>query len=72
MAVADEKTVATYVRQFDQAFFMIENLREFVQTLPAPNENGVIPGVDYGFVNGIGKIHELLEQACEIADELSE
>lgn len=70
--VADEATVQRYAKQHAELVAMLENLMEFVSTMPAPNENAIIPGVDYGYVGDVGRIHEFVKQASDIAYEMSE
>lgn len=70
MSIKDEKTVQRYATQHWQMIAMLENLQEFVSTMPAPDENANIPNVDYGYTGDVGRIHELLKQANDIAYEL--
>ena len=70
--VSDEKTVQRYAQQHSEMLAMLDNLKEFVASMPAPDENAVIPGVDYGYVGEVGRIHELLKQASDFAYEMTE
>ena len=72
MSVKHEKTVQRYATQHAQMIAMLENLQEFVSTMPAPDENGDIPGVDYGYTGSVGRIHELLKEANDVAYEMGE
>jgi hypothetical protein len=72
MSVRHEETVQRYATQHAQMIAMLENLQEFVSTMPAPDENCNIPGVDYGYTGSVGRIHELLKQASDVAYEIGE
>ena len=72
MAVTDERTVQRYARQHAQLIAMLKNLQEFVETMPAPDEDGNIPNVYYCYTGSVGRIHELLVQASDVAYELSD
>jgi len=72
MTVRNEKTVQLYAKQYFDLLAMLENLQEFVSTMPAPDENGDIPSVDYGYTGSIGHMWELLRQASDVAYELSD
>ena len=72
MAVDDEITVQRYATQHSQMLAMLNSLAEFVGTMPAPDENGNIPGVDYGYVGDVARIHGLLKQANDLAYEVTE
>ena len=72
MSVKHEETVQRYAAQHAQMIAMLENLQEFVSTMPAPDENGNIPNVDYGYTGSVGHIHELLKQANDAAYEMHE
>jgi len=72
MAVRNKTTVERYVQHHAELTAMLENLLEFVATMPAPDENGDIPCVDYGYTGSVGHIHELVKQASDIAYEMTE
>lgn len=72
MAVKDIKTVERYAQQHAEMIAMLENLNEFISTMPAPDENACIQGVNYGYTGDVGRIHELLKQASDIAYEMTE
>ena len=72
MAVKDIKTVERYAQHYAEMIAMLENLNKFISTMPAPDENACIKGVDYGYTGDVGRIHELLKQAFDIAYEMTE
>ncbi len=69
--VGDEKTVQRYIIQREHMLDMLDNLLEFVETMPAPDEDGNIPNVDYGYTGSVGRIWEMIKQASDIADDMS-
>lgn len=70
--VSDYATVEAYSRKYAEMCAMIENINEFIATMPAPDEDGIIRGVDYGYIGDVGRIHEALKQASDLTYELSE
>ena len=72
MAVKDFSTVEAYAKQHSEMLAMLENLAEFIATMPAPDEDGIIRGVDYGYTGDVGRIHGLLKDASGIAYEMGE
>jgi hypothetical protein len=72
MTVKDIATVERYAKQHSELLAMLENLMEFVATMPAPDENAEIQGVDYGYTGSVGHIHELIKQASDHAYEMTE
>lgn len=70
--ITDEKTVQRYAKHHAQMIGMLENLSEFVATMPAPDENGNVPGIDYCYIGDVARIHGALKHASDIAYELSE
>lgn len=71
MSVKHQPTVEAYVRQHAAITMALENLKEFVDTMPAPDENGHIPNVDYGYTGSTGCLFELLTEAMRVADAMS-
>jgi hypothetical protein len=69
--ISDTNTVLHYCHQHAELMGMLANIQEFVATMPAPNENGEIKNIDYGYIGSIDHIHSLLCEASEIADEMS-
>jgi hypothetical protein len=72
MAVKDAKTISSYARQHAEMVAMLENLAEFVASMPAPEDDGnSIENIDYGYTGSVDHIHSLLTQASETVDEMS-
>lgn len=71
MSVKHAPTVQRYSRQRDQLVAMLENLREFVGTMPSPDDSQSIHGVDYGYTGDVGQIHELVKRASDVADAMT-
>ena len=69
MAIRDKATVDRYVRMHAEILAALENLQEFVETMPAPVD-GCIPNVDYTFTGDVGRIHEAISEAARISDGL--
>jgi hypothetical protein len=69
MTIKDTKTVDNYCSQVMELRGLIENLSEFINTLPAPDEDHNIQGMNYCHAGSIGHIHSLLVAASEHADE---
>lgn len=46
----------------------IENLQEFFGSMPAPSEDGGIPGVDKHFLFHLGQIRSRLAEICKVID----
>lgn len=68
--ISDENTVQQYATQHAQMVLMLENLQEYVGTMPAPDEDGNIPGVDYGYIGDVGRVHALLKEASDLVYEM--
>ena len=72
MTVKDPTTVHRYCEQHSQLLAMLKNIEEFVATMPAPDENENIPGVDYGYTGEVGRLHAILKEASDLTYEMSE
>lgn len=74
MSVKHEETVQQYANHHSEMVAMLENLSEFVATMPAPDENMELhgQGIDYGYTGDVARIHSLLKQANDIAYEMTE
>jgi hypothetical protein len=68
--ISDKKTVDQYCRQHSELMAALEKLQEFVATMPAPDENGVLHNIDYGYTGSINRIHTLISEAIEHACEM--
>ena len=71
MAIKDEATVERYAMQHAQMIAMIDNLKEFIDSMPAPNEHHEIANVNYGYTGDVARIHESLQAASDLAYELT-
>jgi hypothetical protein len=70
-AVKDAATIAAYVQHHAMLVNALANLTEFVNSMPAPDENGNLPGVDYGYTGSTACMVEHLAEATRIADAMS-
>ena len=70
--VSDFETVEAYARRYGEMCAMIESINKFIATMPAPDEDGIVRGVDYGYIGDVGRVHELLRQASDLTYEMSE
>jgi hypothetical protein len=72
MSVKHKPTVAAYVANHADAIAVLQNLLEFVESCPAPDENGELHGggIDYGYTGSFGQFVQHLRDAAEIADEM--
>lgn len=69
MTIKNPSIVEKYAQQVMEIRGVIENLEEFVSSLPAPDENENIPGMDYGHLGTIDHVHTLLTEAFEAIAE---
>lgn len=46
----------------------IANLQEFFVSMPAPSENGGVPGVDKHYMFHLGQVRSQLAKICELID----
>ena len=49
---------------------MLESMQEFVSNMPAPDENGHIPCINYGHIGTMARIHDLLKEASDAASQM--
>lgn len=70
MTVKHAPTVDRYAQQFAQMNAMLENLQEFVSTMPAPDERHFLP-VDYGYTGDVARLHAMLKDASELTYEMT-
>ena len=71
MSVKDPATVARYARQHASLIEALATLTKCIESMPAPDENGQIQNVDYGYTGSVGRMHELIVQASVIAEYLA-
>lgn len=74
MSVKNIKTVEAYAKHYDEMIAMLENLQEFVATMPAPDENCELHeyNIDYKYTGDVARIHEHLKHANDIAYEITQ
>ena len=68
MTIKHLPTVERYASQVMDIMAALENLQEFVSSLPAPDEDETVPGMDYGHIGTLNEIHSLVTAAMEHAD----
>jgi hypothetical protein len=69
MSVKDTRTVDEYTRNVAAMQAAIEKLQEFVESLPAPDENGHLPSpMDYSHTGSAAFICDMIEQAAKFTD----
>ena len=69
MSIKSQHHVHEYTSLQAETMSALENLLEFVQDIPAPDEDGSIHGIDYGHLGSLQQLHKLLGEASNIADE---
>ena len=67
--IADAKAVANYAAFVMESRGMLANLTAFFDTLPAPDDDGNLPTLNYGQLGTLNKVHSLLIEASETLDE---
>lgn len=67
MSVKSKPHVKLYVADIADILGAIENLKEFVSSLPAP-ENDELPSLHYGHAASVSRIRELVGEAMKQAD----
>ena len=68
MSVKQCSHVNTYTAKVIEIRNVLENLIEFVDMLPAPDDNNELANLDYGHLGTIDHIHALLGQASRATD----
>jgi hypothetical protein len=71
MTIKCKTTVENYVQRHFEAICVLENLLEFVQSMPAPDECGHLRNVGYDYTGSFDKLVQHLSDASQIADDLS-
>jgi hypothetical protein len=73
MSIKSQAHVNLYTAQVCELQGAIANLAEFVDTLPAPDENNELPSpFHYGHTGSVARLHELIAEAMKIADSFHE
>jgi hypothetical protein len=72
MSVRHQQTVERYTQGRFKALAMLENLRDFIESMPVADAHGAIPGVGYDYVNRFEVIREKLSDCSLLTDAMSE
>ena len=70
--IKNPASVHNYISMVTEIRNALDNLAEFVGTLPAPDDDMNIPGMDYAQLGDVARLHELIGEACQITCEISE
>lgn len=70
--VSDSTVVENYAKQHHDILRMIDYISKFVASMPAPDEDAVIPGVDRRYTDSINEFHTAMTVATEVLDEINE
>ena len=70
MSVKNREFVERYVSDVQETLSALANLREFVESLPAP-ENGELWNLHYGHIGSVNEIKRLIGEAMVHADSLT-
>lgn len=71
MSVKHPATVDRYSRQVLELQAFAENMKEFLDSMPAPDENGDLPTMHYGHIGTLGLIHQLADEMSQAMDGYS-
>lgn len=70
MAINNASAVNRYASQVMDLRGFAENLQEFLESMPAPDENNTIPGpINYGHLGTLSEVHRLAGQIGELLDQ---
>ena len=72
MSIKHKEAVDTYVACHAELTAALENLMEFVQNMPAPDEDGVLRNLHYGHLGTIQQMRVHLAEAMRMADAFSQ
>jgi CHASE3 domain sensor protein len=70
MTVKNPEYVSDYTKQRNEILNMLDNLRQFVESMPDA-EKSRIPNVDYIYVSNVTKLRDTLITACSVTDHMS-
>ena len=68
MSIKHKESVQKYVVCQAELVAAIENLREFVEDLPAPDDDDTLPNLDYGHLGTLQEIRKIIAEAMRLAD----
>lgn len=71
MSIKHKESVDAYVACHADLVAGLENLAEFVQNLPAPDDDGVLPNLHYGHLCTLKQMRVHLADAIHMADAFS-
>lgn len=69
MSIKHTSSVDRYVACHADLTAALENLAEFVDSLPAPAEDGSLPTLHYGHLGTLEEIRKQLGEAMRLADK---
>lgn len=71
MTIRTADHVANYAGLTISLTFALENLTDFVESLPAPDDNETVPNIDYGHLGKLIRLHEILAEAALLTDNFN-
>lgn len=69
MAIRDKGSIDAYVAAHARILAMLDNLKEFAESMPVPRDDGSLP-FDYGYHNSTLEVADLLAQAVRHVDSM--
>lgn len=70
--IKDRATLHRYAADHAALVFALENLTEFVASMPALDDDGNLPAaVDYGYTGSVSEMVKQVAEACRIADAMT-
>jgi hypothetical protein len=69
MAIRDKSSIDAYVAAHARILAMLDNLKEFAESMPAPREDGILP-FDYEYHGSTLLVADLLGQVAEHVDSM--
>lgn len=69
MSVKNKQHVNEYASCVGQMLSMLEDLQEFVESLPAPDDAGELPTLHYGHTGDVRRTCELIQRAHQTIGE---
>ena len=72
MSVKQAAAVQEYISKVLEIRSVLENLMEWADSLPAPDDNNELHSLHYGHIGTINHIHDLLGQVSEATDHFHE
>jgi hypothetical protein len=71
MAIKNVKAVERYVSDVAAIMSMLENLKEFAESLPAPDDDETLPTLHYEHIGCVAEIRLRLAESMDFADTFS-